>query len=140
MSRGRAARPFGGAACGARAQHPAFASNPRFGSWLFGSGSWVSFLFLYLVACNLPQRLLHTVIFGPLQFPCILSLEENFVQVETLQHRGQVLAGPIMIPLPSPTPSSPVDATATLSTCISSNFYLLLCLSLVIFPIRSYLS
>lgn len=78
--------------------------TPCFGSWLFRSGSWVSFFFLYLVACNLPQRLLHTVIFGPLQFLCLLLLEENFVQVEALQHRvpGPGRSHPDTPPLPHP--------------------------------------
>ena len=40
---------------------------------------------LYLVVHNLPQ---FTVIFSPLEFLCILLLQEMFVQVQALQQRS----------------------------------------------------
>ena len=39
------------------------------------------------VGLNLPHLHMHTVIFGPLEFLCILWPEETFVQVHTLQPR-----------------------------------------------------
>ena len=74
------AQPFGGAECRGHAQCPAFAPS--------SSEVAVGFLvFLYLVVHNLPQLDMHTVIFSPLWFLCILLLEETFVQVQALQQR-----------------------------------------------------
>ena len=39
---------------------------------------------------NLPQEHMHTVIFSPIQFLCILLLEERCVQVQALQQRVPV--------------------------------------------------
>ena len=39
---------------------------PCFCSLLFGSGSWVLLVFLYLIVYNLPQLGMHAVIFGRL--------------------------------------------------------------------------
>ena len=73
------ARPFGGAECRGHAQCPAFAPS--------SSEVAVGVLdFLYLVH-NLPQLDMHTVIFSPLWFLCILLLDETFVQVQALQPR-----------------------------------------------------
>ena len=62
----------------ARAQYPAFAPG--------SSEAAVEFLvFSGLIVHNLPQLYLHRVIFSPLSFLCILSLEERCVQVQALQ-------------------------------------------------------
>ena len=53
-------------------------------SGLFRSGSWIC-LFVSFVQ-NLPQLHIYEVIFSPIQFLCILLLEERCVQVKALQH------------------------------------------------------
>ena len=41
---------------------------------------------LFVSCChNLPQPLMHVVIFSPLEFLCILFLKEIFVQMQALQ-------------------------------------------------------
>ena len=47
-------------------------------------GSWF-LAFLYCIVRNLPQLHMHAVIFSPVQFLCILLLQETFVQVQALQ-------------------------------------------------------
>lgn len=42
-------------------------------------------VFVYLVVHNLPQLFTHTVIFSPLQFLCVLLLEEIFVYLQALK-------------------------------------------------------
>ena len=45
------------------------------------------FVFLYLLVHNLPQLHIHAVIFSPLEFLCIVLLEETYAQVQALQQR-----------------------------------------------------
>ena len=47
----------------------------------------VFLVFLYLVIHNLPQLHMHTVIFSPVWFLCILVLKETFAQVQALQQK-----------------------------------------------------
>ena len=48
----------------------------------------VGFLvFLYLVVHNLPQVHMHTVVFSPLWFLCVLLLQERCVRAPALQQR-----------------------------------------------------
>ena len=80
------AHPLGCVVCRGHAQYPAFAPHPllllpALQRWQLGF--LVSF---YLVVQNLPQLHMHTVIFSPLSFLCILLLKETFVQVQALQH------------------------------------------------------
>ena len=65
------------------AQYSAFAPNP--------SGVKAEFLVFFLcLVHNLPQLCMHTAIFSPLEFLCILLLEERFVQVQVLPKGAQV--------------------------------------------------
>ena len=46
------------------------------------------YLFVFVSAVlNFPQLRMHTIIFGPLEFLCILWPEETFVQVHALRQR-----------------------------------------------------
>ena len=52
-----------------------------FRSQLFRNGRWFFLSFLYLLVQNLPQLHMSTVTFSPIQFLCILQLQEGCVQV-----------------------------------------------------------
>ena len=73
-------------------QHPVFAlGSAEVAVALFGP--------LCLVVHNLPQLHMHTVSFSPLQFLCILLLEETFVQVQALQQSpGSQVSGTSLSP------------------------------------------
>ena len=80
------AHPFVVLSAGGHAQYPAFATNTQFllpalQKWQLG---FLSFCIFWIL--NLPQLHRHTVIFSPIQFLCILLLEERCVQVQALQH------------------------------------------------------
>ena len=77
------AHPLDDVECRGQAQYPAFAP----GSSEVALGFLVS---VYLVH-NLPQLRMHTFIFSPLQFLCILSPEETSVHVQAQQ---QTVSGP----------------------------------------------
>ena len=89
------AHPFGGVECRRHAQYTAFCYRHP----VFAPGSSevvVGFLvFLYLVVYSLPQLCMRTVIFSPLEFLCILTLVEIFVQVQALQQRVLGLSQPV---------------------------------------------
>ena len=94
---------------------------PCFCSQLFRNGSWVLLVFLYLVH-NLPQLHMHagSFFFSPLEFLCILLLEETFVQVQALQQRRP---GPRFLPVspgPFPVCSKPLPTTLGAGVVISS--------------------
>ena len=57
----------------------------------------LSFCSLYLFVQNLPQPCMCTFIFSPVQFLCILLLEEKFVQVGALQHCGRGSQVPVCL-------------------------------------------
>ena len=80
--------------------------TPYFCSWLFRSGSWGFFFLVFLcLVHNLPHLHMQAIIFSPLQFLCILLLEETFAQVQTLQQRvpgpslSQAEVGAVGIPV-----------------------------------------
>ena len=71
--------PLGSVVCRGHAQYPAFApGSSKLAVGFFG-------LFVSFVQ-NLPQLRRNVVIFSPIQFLCILLLEERCVQVQVLQH------------------------------------------------------
>ena len=61
--------------------------TPCFGSRLFKSDSGFFGLFVSFGSRICPQLCIHMVIFSPIQFLCILLLEERCVQVQALQLR-----------------------------------------------------
>ena len=69
-------------------------------SRLFKNGSW-EFWSLYIFVQNLLQLLMHTVIFNPTSFICILLLEKC-VQVQTLQHFSKGSQVPVCLTLLAP--------------------------------------
>ena len=69
---------------------------PYFFSWLFKSGSWVFDLFVSFVQ-NLLQLHMHAVVFSPIQFLCILLLEDS-----TCKHCSTAAKGPGSQPVSLP--------------------------------------
>ena len=66
---------------------PFFCSqHPVFCSWLFRHGIGF-FRSLHLLVQSLPEMHMHTDIFSPVQFLCILLLEERCVQGQVLWQR-----------------------------------------------------
>ena len=80
------AHPLGGVLCRRHVQYPAFAPDTLFLLQVLQKGQLGFLVFLCLLVQNLPQLHVHAVIFSPIQFLCILLLEEMFVQVQALQH------------------------------------------------------
>ena len=108
------AHPLGGGVCRGHAQDPAFAPDPLF--LLPVLQKWqVGFLVSLLsFAPNFPQLHMRAVIFSPLQFLCVLSVEERCVHVQALQQRVQ---GPSLSQLEVLCDSSHENLTRT-SMCI----------------------
>ena len=79
------AHPLGEVECWDHVQYPAFAPNP---SLLLQAPQKQQLVFWSLCIFwvkNLPQLWVHTVIFSPIQFLCVLLLKERCVQVQVLQ-------------------------------------------------------
>ena len=72
------AHPLGGGVCRGHTQYPAF---------LWALQKWqLDFLVSVSFVQNLPQLRIYEVIFSPIQFLCILLLEERCVQAKAFQH------------------------------------------------------
>ena len=109
------ARPFGSVVCRGHAQYPAFAPS----SSEMAVGFCWSFCILSIICpnCTCTQVLFF---FSPLEFLCILLLEETFVQVQALQQRRP---GPRFLPVspgPFPVCSKPLPTTLGAGVVISS--------------------
>ena len=63
----------------------AFVPDHLLSLWALQKGQLGFLVSLYLLVHNLAQLLKHVVIFSPIQFLCILLLEERCVQMQTLQ-------------------------------------------------------
>ena len=79
--------PLGGVVCRRLVQYPVLLQPLQ--KWQLG------FFGLCIFGVqNLPQLCMHTLIFSPIQFLCILLLKERCVQVQALQHCSKGLQVP----------------------------------------------
>ena len=79
-------------------------AGPCFCSRLFESGSWVFWSLCIFGSRIGPNCSMHTLNFSPIQFLCILLLQERCVQVQALQQR-----------VPGPSKRSQVPACLTMT-------------------------
>ena len=95
------ARLLGVDLCRGHAQYPAFApGSSKVAVGFFG-------LFISFGFRNLPHLPMHTVIFSPIQFLCILLLEERCVQVQGLQHCRKECQVPVLLRRQQSEPGGP---------------------------------